>query len=349
MEIRIAALGDQVSRTSAQPIRTPFRARREILGCSPDRARISNFSVYARQKLKRYVIHGHIQLARQFSMGSSILAIFSLIIIGYSVGSMRVIKEGNAALIERLGRYRSTLEPGVNFIVPLLDSLVIEDTLREQILDIKPRSATTKDNVNVDVDAIIYWRILDLEKTYYAIEDVDTAIQELVVTTLRSEIGKMDLQDTFSSRDAINKALLDVLDEATEPWGVKVNRVEVQEIKVPDEVEKSMRQQQAAEISKRAAITEAEGKQRASILEAEGNLESIRLISQAFDGELSQEQIVKFLIAQRYVDVNEKLTEGKGSKIIFSHPKYFNEAVGELIKPDPSIQVNRSTDDGDQT
>ena len=164
-------------------------------------------------------------------MGSSILAILSLIVIGYSVGSVRVVKEGNAALIERLGRYRATLDPGVNFIVPLLDSLVIEDTLREQILDIEPRSATTRDNVNVEVDAVIYWRILDLEKTYYAIEDVETAIQELVVTTLRSEIGKMDLQETFSSREAINKALLDVLDEATEPWGVKVNRVEVQEIK----------------------------------------------------------------------------------------------------------------------
>ncbi|MEO1182977.1 MAG: paraslipin, partial [Cyanobacteria bacterium J06636_28] len=174
-------------------------------------------------------------------MGSSILAILSLIVIGYSVGSVRVVKEGNAALIERLGRYRSTLDPGVNFIVPLLDALVIEDTLREQILDSKPRSATTKDNVNVDVDAVIYWRILDLEKTYYAIEDVEQAIEELVITTLRSEIGKMDLQETFSSRESINKALLDVLDEATEPWGVKVNRVEVQQIEIPPEVEESMR------------------------------------------------------------------------------------------------------------
>ena len=270
-------------------------------------------------------------------MGSSILAILSLIIIGYSVGSVRVVKEGNAALIERLGRYRSTLEPGVNFIVPLLDSLVIEDTLREQILDSEPRSATTRDNVNVEVDAVIYWRILDLEKTYYAIEDVETAIQELVVTTLRSEIGKMDLQETFSSREAINKALLDVLDEATEPWGVKVNRVEVQEIKIPSEVEESMRLEQAAEIAKRAAITKAEGQKEAAILEAEGNVQSMRLIAQAFDGQLSQGDILKFLIAQRYVDANQKLGESDNSKVVFMDPRALTEGLVDLINeaPDP--------------
>lgn len=265
-------------------------------------------------------------------MGSSILAILSLIVIGYSVGSVRVVKEGNAALIERLGRYRATLDPGVNFVVPLLDSLVIEDTLREQILDSKPRSATTKDNVNVNVDAVIYWRILDLEKTYYAIEDVEQAIEELVITTLRSEIGKMDLQETFSSRESINKALLDVLDEATEPWGVKVNRVEVQQIEIPTEVEESMRLEQAAAIAKRAAITKAEGLKEAAILEAEGNVQSMRLISQAFDGQLNQEQILNFLIAQRYVEANERLGESASSKIIFSHPKFIGEAVGELLQ-----------------
>ncbi len=268
-------------------------------------------------------------------MGSSILAILSLIVIGYSVGSVRVVKEGNAALIERLGRYRSTLDPGVNFIVPLLDALVIEDTLREQILDSKPRSATTRDNVNVDVDAVIYWRILDLEKTYYAIEDVEQAIEELVITTLRSEIGKMDLQETFSSRESINKALLDVLDEATEPWGVKVNRVEVQQIEIPPEVEESMRLEQAAAIATRAAITKAEGLKQAAILEAEGNVQSMKLISQAFDGQLSQGDIMKFLIAQRYVDANQKLGESDNSKVVFMDPRALTEGLVDLINEAP--------------
>ncbi|MEM6252119.1 MAG: stomatin-like protein [Cyanobacteria bacterium P01_D01_bin.156] len=268
-------------------------------------------------------------------MGSSILAMLSLIVISYSVASVRVIKEGNAALVERLGRYKSTLDPGVRFIVPLLDSLVIEDTLREQVFDIEPRTATTRDNVNVDVDAVIYWRILDLEKTYYAIEDVEIAIRELVTTTLRSEVGKMELQETFSSRDTINKALLDVLDEATEPWGVKVNRVELQEIKIPPEVEESMRREQAAEIAKRAAITEAEGLKQAAILEAEGSVQSMQLISQAFDGQLSQGDIMKFLIAQRYVDANQKLGESDNSKVVFMDPRALTEGLVDLINEPP--------------
>lgn len=266
---------------------------------------------------------------------SSLLAILSLIVIGYSVGSVRLVKEGNSALIERLGRYRSTLNPGVNFIVPLLDTLVIEDTLREQILDIEPRSATTRDNVNVKVDAVIYWRILDLEKTYYAIEDVGTAIEELVSTTLRSEIGKMELQETFSSRETINKALLDILDEATEPWGVKVNRVEVQEIEVPEEVAQSMQLEQAAAIEKRASITKAEGLKEAAILEAEGNVQSMRLIAQAFDGQLSQGDIMKFLIAQRYVDANQKLGESDNSKVVFMDPRALTEGLVDLINENP--------------
>ena len=279
-------------------------------------------------------------------MGSSILAILSLVVISYSVASVRVIKEGNAALVERLGRYKSTLDPGVRFIVPLVDSLVLQDTLREQVFDIEPRTATTRDNVNVDVDAVIYWRILDLEKTYYAIEDVEVAIRELVTTTLRSEIGKMELQETFSSRETINKSLLDVLDEATEPWGVKVNRVEVQEIKIPPEVEESMRREQAAAIAKRAAITEAEGLKQAAILEAEGlkqaaifeaegNVQSMQLISQAFDGQLSQGDIMKFLIAQRYVDANQKLGESDNSKVVFMDPRALTEGLVDLINENP--------------
>lgn len=268
-------------------------------------------------------------------MGSSILAILSLLVIGYTVGSVRVVKEGNTALVERLGRYRGKLSPGVNFIVPLLDSLVVEDTLREQVFDIKPRSATTRDNVNVKVDAVIYWRILDLEKTFYAIEEIDTALEELVVTTLRAEIGKMELQETFSSRETINKALLNVLDEATEPWGVKVNRVEVQEIQIPEEVEESMRREQAAQIEKRAEILKAEGKKTASILEAEGNVKSMQMIAQAFDGHLSRSEILKFLLAQRYVDANQKLGESDSSKVIFMNPRDLTEGLVDLINENP--------------
>ena len=169
-------------------------------------------------------------------MFPSILAVLTFLIFGYTAGSVRIIKEGNAALVERLGRFKRTLRPGLNMIVPLLDVVVLQDSMREQTLDIPPQRAITKDNVNLEVDAIIYWRIYDLEKTYYAIEDVEFAMQELVITTLRSEVGKMDFQSLFSSRESINRSLLDVLDEATAPWGLKVNRVEIQKLDPPQNV-----------------------------------------------------------------------------------------------------------------
>ncbi|MBE9077717.1 paraslipin [Romeria aff. gracilis LEGE 07310] len=253
-------------------------------------------------------------------MGSSILAILSLIIIGYTVGSVRIVKQGNEALVERLGRFKTTLRPGLNLIVPFLDTVVLEDTLREQTLDIKPQTAITRDNVSLSVDAIIYWRILDLEKTFYAVEDVEFAMQELVVTSLRSEIGKMDLQSTFSSRESINKALLDVLDEATEPWGVKVNRVELQEIKPPPEVIESMQQEQAAAIKKKAAI-----------LEAEGTVQSMRLLAQALDKSEGRREILNFLLAQRYVEANQKIGESDNSKVLFMDPRALTEGLVDLM------------------
>ena len=166
--------------------------------------------------------------------------------ISYSAVSIRIVKEGNAALVERLGRYRSTLEPGLNFIVPVLDSVVIEDSLREQVLDIPPQRAITKDNVELEVDAIIYWRIYDMARAYYAVEDAEFAMQELLITTLRSEIGKMNFRSLVSSRETtINRALFDILDEATAPWGIKVNRSDIQKL---DVIGSSLQNQQGIDI-----------------------------------------------------------------------------------------------------
>ena len=271
-------------------------------------------------------------------MGSSILAILSLLIISYSVGSVRVINESEAALVERLGKYLATLRPGLNFVVPLLDRVVLRENLREQTLDIEPKTAITRDNVTLEVDSIVYWRILDLEKTYYAIEDVEFAIQELVTTTLRSEIGKLELQSTFSSRERINKALLDELDEATEPWGVKVNRVEVQEIKPPPEVVESMQREQAAMIERNAEILKAEGQKKAKILEAEGTVQSMQLLAQAFDGAENRKDILNFLIAQRYVEANQKLGESDNSKVVFMNPRDLTEGLVDLIDSEVNVR-----------
>jgi regulator of protease activity HflC (stomatin/prohibitin superfamily) len=198
----------------------------------------------------------------------AIAGILSLIAVtvGYAVVSIRIVNQGTEALVERLGRYHRKLKPGLNFIFPFLDNVVLRDSVREQILDIVKIGAITRDNVPLDIDAVVYWRILELELTYYAIENVEQGIEELVITTLRSKIGKMKFEETFSSRDEINRALLSQLDEATEPWGVKVTRVEVQEIIPPDEVRRVMLMQHEGELKLRVAILEAQGEYEAARL-----------------------------------------------------------------------------------
>ncbi|MEM6837861.1 MAG: SPFH domain-containing protein [Cyanobacteria bacterium P01_C01_bin.120] len=263
--------------------------------------------------------------------GTSIFAILALVVIGYTVGSVRIVNQGTQALVERLGRYHRKLRPGLNFVVPFLDTIVWEDSIRERLLDVPPQSAITRDNVALDVDAVVYWKILDLERTYYEIEDIQAAIRELVVTTLRSEIGKMPFEDTFSSREGLNQALLDQLDEATEPWGVKVTRVEVQSIDPPQSVLDSMQQQQAAELKRRATVLEAEGDQEASVKRAQGTVQSIQLLSQALKERSDAREILNFLIAQQYVEANQKLGESENSKVLFMDPKFLSEGLVDLM------------------
>lgn len=249
-----------------------------------------------------------------------ILAALALVTIAYIIGSVKIINQGNEALVERLGRYHRKLRAGLNFIVPFLDTIVLEATLREQILDTKPQEAFTVDNVCLKVDAVIYWRILELEKAYYSVEDVDLALENLVMTTLRSTMGSMSIDQTYSSRGDINNALLKQLDEVTSAWGVKVTRVEVQNISPPDALKESMAQQKAAEIRKRASISE-----------AEGTVESMRLISQALGSQPNAKEVLKFLVAQRYVDASYKLGESQNSKIIFMDPKALTQEVDGLM------------------
>lgn len=264
-------------------------------------------------------------------MNPSVFVILALIIIGYTVGSVRIVNQGNQALVERLGRYHRKLRPGLNFIVPFLDTIVWEESMRERLLDVPPQPVITNDNVPLQVDAVVYWKILDLERTYYEIEDIRVAIQELVTTTLRSEIGRMPFENTFASRDEVNQALLDQLDEATEPWGVKITRVEVQSIVPPEDLLESMQQQQAAEIRRRATVTEAEGDQQASVKRAQGTVESIQLLAEALRERSDSKEILSFLIAQRYVEANQKLGESNNSKVLFMDPKFLSEGIIDLM------------------
>jgi regulator of protease activity HflC (stomatin/prohibitin superfamily) len=253
--------------------------------------------------------------------------------VGYTVGSVRIINQGTEALVERLGKFHRKLTPGLNFVVPFLDTIVLEESTRERVLDIDKQKAITGDNVSADVDAVVYWRILQLERTFYAVENIEEALESLVTTTLRSEIGRMSLAQTFSSRNEINQALLHQLDEATATWGVKVTRVEVQSIEPAPDVLRAMELERAAESKKKAAISEAQGKKQAAIEEAEGAVQSMKMIADALRSQPNSREIMRYLVAQRYVDASYRLGDSSNAKVVFMDPKALTEALSELIDP----------------
>lgn len=269
-------------------------------------------------------------------MSSFIWALaFVLSVIGATVGTTRKVTEGNEALVERLGRYHRKLGPGLNFgIIPFVDEVVVEASIKEKILDISPdeTEATTEDNVRVKVDSVVFWKIFDLENAYYAIEDVAEGIKNLVITTLRAEIGQMTLQETNSGRDRIIRALLEILDEATEPWGVKVTRVEIQDIKPPQSVIDALEREREAQSKKRAAIAVAEGEKQAAINSAQAIAESIKEIQRVMSPEASTQEILRYLVAQRYVEANQQLGQSPNSKVVFMNPRDLTQSMAELIE-----------------
>jgi regulator of protease activity HflC (stomatin/prohibitin superfamily) len=251
-----------------------------------------------------------------------ILAAIALAVAGYMAGSVKVVQQGTEGLVERWGRFHRRLEPGINFVIPVMDSVLVE-SMREQVLDIEPHQATTNDNVPIQVDAVMYWRILDVERAYYSVEDLEAALRNLVITTLRAEVGRLSLTETFSSRDKVNKALQSQLDEATETWGVKITRVEIQEVKMSEKMQQSLELERLAETKKRAEIAE-----------SEGTVKSIEMMAKALESHPNAKMVMQYLLTQRYVDANQKLGESNNSKIIFMDPKSLSETIGELIGAD---------------
>jgi regulator of protease activity HflC (stomatin/prohibitin superfamily) len=195
--------------------------------------------------------------------------------------SVRIIKQGNMALVERLGSYHRRLEPGLNLIVPLLERVAFEETIREKVLDIPPQQCITRDNVTITVDAVVYWRIINMERAYYRVENLKMAMVNLVQTQIRAEMGRLELDETFTARTQVNENLLRDLDIATDPWGVKVTRVELRDIAPSKAVQDSMELQMSAERKKRAAILTSEGEREAAINSARGKAEAQVLAAEA--------------------------------------------------------------------
>lgn len=194
---------------------------------------------------------------------------------------LRITRQGNSVLVERLGTFSRTLKPGMNFVVPLLEKAVSSQSLKERVLDIPPQHCITKDNVKISVDAVIYWQLVDHFRSYYAVMSMEDALVNLVLTQIRSEIGLMDMDQTFSARQTINDRLSQELDMATDPWGIKVTRVELRDILPSSGVVGAMEKQMTAERRKRATILDSEGEQEAAINVARGRAEALVLDAEA--------------------------------------------------------------------
>lgn len=260
-----------------------------------------------------------------------ILILLAVFVIVFAATGIRIVQQSQTMLIERLGKYHRTLSSGINIIIPIVDvprkitwRYIREDfegrkvvmfrtkdriDLRETVYDFPKQNVITRDNVGTEINALLYFQIMDPIKAMYEIENLPDAIEKLTQTTLRNVIGELDLDETLTSRDTINGKLRIILDDATNKWGVKVNRVELQDINPPRDIRDAMEKQMRAERDRRAKILEAEGLKRAQILEAEGYRES--QINQA-EGE-KQAQI---LIAEGDAQARIRRAEGEASAIL---------------------------------
>lgn len=282
-----------------------------------------------------------------------IIVIVLVLIVAFA--SIKVVRQSEVRIVERLGKYHNTAEAGLNFILPFVDKIRAVVSLKQQTMDVTPQSVITKDNVTITIDTVVFYQITDPVKAVYEIESLQKGIAYIAITTIRDIVGKMDLDSTFSSRDSINNQLRQTLDEATDRWGCKVDRVEIKDIKPPTDIRDAMEKQMNAERNKRAIILEAEGKRQADItlaegkkqstileaeaeressirraqgvreskiLEAEGNAEAIKKVADAKAQEISQVYSAIMsakpddkLVAIKSLETLEKVADGKSNKV----------------------------------
>jgi regulator of protease activity HflC (stomatin/prohibitin superfamily) len=263
---------------------------------------------------------------------SVIIIVLVVFVVIYSLNAIRIVQQAEKGLIETLGQYNRTVSAGVTIIFPPFQRMRKVD-MREQVIDVPPQEVITKDNVLVTVDAVIYFQITDPVKVVYNVANFGLASLKLAQTNLRNVIGDMELDQTLTSREKINLQLRQVLDEATDKWGVKVTRVEIQKIDPPRDITDAMSKQMKAEREKRAVILEAEGLRQAAILKAEGSKQSAILeaegkseaIRRVADAEKYQIEIVytaihtgkptNDLLAIKYLETLEKIANGQATKI----------------------------------
>jgi len=204
-----------------------------------------------------------------------------IVVLAILVSCIKIVPQAQAYVVERLGAYQGTWHVGVKFLIPFIDRVARRVTLKEQVVDFAPQPVITKDNVTMRIDTVVFFQITDPKLFAYGVENPLMAIENLTATTLRNVIGEMELDQTLTSREIINTKMRAALDVATDPWGIKVNRVELKNIIPPAEIQNAMEKQMKAERERREAVTRAEGEKRASILQAEGEKQAAILQAEA--------------------------------------------------------------------
>lgn len=249
-----------------------------------------------------------------------LLIIFAIVVIVIIAMGTKIVRPYQKALIERLGKYQRTADSGLTVIIPFMENIAKVD-MREQVVDVPPQDVITKDNVVVQVDAVVYYEVTDPIKVKYNVTDFYLAATKLAQTNLRNLIGDLALDESLTSRETINSKLRNVLDDATDKWGARVTRVELQRIEPPQDVTEAMHRQMKAERERRATILEAEGTKRAAILEAEGSKQA-----QVLEAEGKAEAIKRVADADKY----EKLTVAQGEA------EAIETVFGSIHKGDPT-------------
>ena len=246
----------------------------------------------------------------------SILAITILVIL---INSIVIVRQSNAVVVERLGKYNKTLETGVHIVVPFFDRASSPISLKEKVADFNPQPVITKDNVTMQIDTVVYFQVTDPKLFSYGVDRPIGAIENLTATTLRNLVGELELDETLTSRDTVNNKMRIILDEATDPWGIKVNRVELKNILPPKEIQEAMEKQMRAERGRRESIIRAEGEKRSKILVAEGEKESAILKAEgkakAIERIVQAKPNTEFITLQGYEALKD-MADGQATKII---------------------------------
>jgi HflK protein len=280
----------------------------------------------------------------------ALLAIFLFIM---AARGLKIIRPWQKGLIERLGKYQRTADSGLTIIIPFMERIIKVD-MREQVVDVPPQGVITKDNVVVEVDAVVYYEVTDPIKVTYNVANFYAAATKLAQTNLRNLVGDMALDESLTSREVINTQLRQILDEATDKWGVKVTRVELQRIEPPADVTEAMHRQMKAERERRAMILEAEGHKKSAVLKAEGDAEAIQKVADAHKyekltvakGEAEAIQTVygaihegnptNDLIAIKYLEALEKIAAGQATKVFLPYEASgilsSVAGIGEILK-----------------